>query len=390
MIDARRTSTWISRVIRQSGSEQLRVDGSITYNRLFDVGYTIDLDRAAALLGESTRGRVRPAREEARAIQIQNPPLLVALGTSEVTIDGTACSATLSAHLFDFAVCSIQLRIELPAGASWATMVQLGNGVERASDVASVAEQAMQTLTARFAAAIERPRIDAITEEYRVFRIDRLERNQDENGRPAAETVTEDELASLLIGEKRPLSVTARRELMPYRFSYYDDDLVVLTWESALVVEPHVDNHDVEYVLEFANAQLLELRIFDRQLDADLPSLYDRVEVARARRLWMGERFRTVLSELQTRLADMTETTERVENALKLTNDVYLARIYSAGLELFREQEWRRGLERKLGILRETYTMLNSEAQVARAEVLEVAIVVLIVAELVLALLVRH
>ena len=86
----------------------------------------------------------------------------------------------------------------------------------------------------------------------------------------------------------------------------------------------------------------------------------------------------------------MTETTERVENALKLTNDVYLARIYSAGLELFREQEWRRGLERKLGILRETYTMLNSEAQVARAEVLEVAIVVLIVAELVLALLVRH
>jgi hypothetical protein len=377
-------------MIGPSSGEQLRVDGNVTYNRLFDVGYSIDLDRAAAVLGDSTRGRVRPAREEARAIQIQNPPLLVALGTSDVMVDGAPRSAGVSAHLFDFGVCSIQMRIELPVGSRWSTMVHLGNGIDHASDAALVAEQALHALTGRIAGAIERPRVAPLTEEYRVYRVDRLERDHDDDAKPAAEKVTDDELAALLIGERRPLSVTARRELMPYRFSYYDDDLVVLTWESALVVEPNVENRDVEYVLEFANAQLLELRLFDRQLDADLPSLYDRVEIARARRPWMGERFRSVLSELQTRVADMTETTERVENALKLTNDVYLARVYSAGLDLFREQEWRRGLERKLGILRETYSMLNSEAQVARAEVLEIAIVVLIVAELVLGIFVRH
>ena len=375
-------------MIRQS-SDQLNVEGSITYNRLFDVGYSVDLDRAAGLLGERTRGRVRPAREEARAIQIQNPPLLVALAANELIIDGVSHPAIVTAHLFDFGVCSIQLRIVLPDGATWSSMVQLGNGIDRASNAAAVAERAMQTLTDQIGTAIERPRIAPLTEEYRVFRVDRLERNHGENGRPAAEKVTDDELAALLIGEQKPLTVTARRELMPHRFSYHDDDLVVMTWESALVVEPNTGNHDVEYLLEFANAQLLELRIFDRQLDADLPSLYDRVAVARTRRPWMGERFRSVLSELQTRVADMTETTERVDNALKLTNDVYLARIYSAGLELFREQEWRRGLDRKLGILRETYSMLNSEAQVARAEVLEIAIVVLIVAELVLGILAR-
>jgi uncharacterized Rmd1/YagE family protein len=93
------------------------------------------------------------------------------------------------------------------------------------------------------------------------------------------------------------------------------------------------------------------------------------------------------LSDLQTRVADITETAERVENALKVTNDVYLARIYAAALELFREQAWRHGIERKLGILRETYAMLNSEAQAARAELLEIAIVLLIVAELILAVL---
>ena len=73
-----------------------------------------------------------------------------------------------------------------------------------------------------------------------------------------------------------------------------------------------------------------------------------------------------------------------MENALKVTNDVYLARIYAAALELFREAAWRRGIERKLRILRETYAMLNTESQAARAELLEVAIVILIVAELVM------
>jgi len=37
----------------------------------------------------------------------------------------------------------------------------------------------------------------------------------------------------------------------------------------SLVVEPDLHDEDVEYVLEFANAQLLELRVFDALLDAE-------------------------------------------------------------------------------------------------------------------------
>jgi hypothetical protein len=128
--------------------------------------------------------------------------------------------------------------------------------------------------------------------------------------------------------------------------------------------------------------------MYDQRLDADLPALYDRAEAARARRSpRLAGRFRAVLSDLQTRVADITETVERVENAIKVTNDVYLARIYGAALELFRERAWRSGIDRKLAILRETYAMLNGEAQTARAELLEIAIIVLIVVELVLGVL---
>jgi uncharacterized Rmd1/YagE family protein len=78
-----------------------------------------------------------------------------------------------------------------------------------------------------------------------------------------------------------------------------------------------------------------------------------------------------------------------VDNALQVTEDVYLARIYAAALELFRVGTVSAAVDRKLAIIRDTYTALYDEASSSRAEILEIAIVVLIVVELVLALLRR-
>jgi hypothetical protein len=366
--------------------DDVRVDGAATVYRLYDVGYAIDLDRAADVLGGATRGRVRPKRLEARAIQIRNPPLFASLGSFDVAIGNEPRRATLSAHLFDFGVCSLQLRIPLAPGIPLSALEDFAAALDAASAPPALMDGELRTFLERIAPAVERPGVAPLSEEYKVFRVDRI---TDDGGEteltPAAKCFSEEQLVAILVGERRRLSAAALRELVPHRFSYYEDDLTVLTWESALIVQPRVEDHDVEYVLEFANAQLLELRMFDLQLDAELPKLYDRVEAARARRRpALASRFRAVLSDLQTRVADVTETVERVENALKVTNDVYLARVYAAALELFREEAWRRGIERKLGILRETYAMLNTESQAARMELLEAAVVLPIVAELVL------
>jgi hypothetical protein len=369
--------------------EDVRLEGSATVYRLVDVGYAIALDRAAVLLGESTRGRALPAGADARALEIRNPPLIATLGTFEVMVRSTSCPASLTANLFNFGVCSLRLNVQVPPDISWSALAEFASGLEASPDPVAIFDRELPPLLERIAPATERARLAPVSEEYRIYRIDRLVGTDGERIKgPPLELVSDEQLVSLLVGERRRLSTTARRELAPYRFSYYEDDLTVLTWESALVVEPRQEDRDVEFVLEFANAQLLELRLFDSQLDAELPNLYDRVEAARTRsRPRLAGRFRAVLSDLQTRVADVTETVERVENALKVTNDVYLARVYAAALDLFREQAWRRGVERKLGILRETYVMLNSEAQASRAELLEIAIVVLIVAELVVGLL---
>jgi hypothetical protein len=369
----------------------LRVDGAAIVYRLHDVGYEIKLDQALDLLAGSAPARVRPVRGEAQALQIANPPLTVILGHERVALPGLGepRDAEVSARIFDFGVVSLRLRIDAPADLPWGEFVRFGHAVDVGTDLTALFAHHLRLLTERIAPAVERRAVAAQSEDYVVFRVNAL---RDAGGEAASPAQLDDAaVAPLLLAESRPLSEDARRELLPHRFSYYADDLAILTWDNALVVEPRPDDADVQYILEFANAQLLELRYYDAVLDAELPAMYDRIADARrglGRLLRRG--YAGLLGELQARVADSTELVERAENSLKVTDDVYLARVYAAALDIFRARAWRAGIDRKLGIVRDTYAMLNGEAQAARAEALEVAIVALIVIEIVLALVLRH
>ncbi len=373
---------------RLSPAAGLRVTGGAVVYRLFDVGYEIHLDRALALLAGNTPGRERPLRGEAQAMQIANPPVGVTLGDERVVIDGRAHDATMSARIFDFGVVSLRLRVDAPPSVEWEQYWRFGNAVDVGTDLTPLFQQHLGTLFERITPAIERPAIAPVSEDYIVFRIRRLE---DAGGRiAAADALGDDDIIPLLLNESRQLSAAARRELLPHRFSYYADDLTILTWDNALVLEPVAEDTDVQYILEFANAQLLELRFYDAVLDKELTRMYDRIAEARAKPgRFFRRRFTHLLTRLLSIVADSTELVERAENSLKVTDDVYLARIYSAALEIFRARAWRAGIDRKLAIIRDTYSMLNAEGQAARGEALELAIVLLFVLEIVLASFVR-
>jgi hypothetical protein len=359
-----------------------RVEGSAIVYRLFDVGYEIHLARAFEILSTNAPERARPLRGEGQAIQIKNPPVTVTLGIERVSIDGREVDAEVSARIFDFGVVSLRLRVPAPPRVTWMEYADFGNAVDVRTDLTPLFLRHLDALVTRMAPAIERRSVAAVTEDYVVFRITGF--SGPEGGESSAEILRDEDVAPLLLNERRPLSHMALRELLPNRFSYFSDDLAILTWDNALVVEPAAEDTDIQYILEFANAQLLELRVYDALLDAQLPMMYSRVAGARRGGLArIIRRYAPLLGDLQTLVADSTEVVERVENSLKVTDDVYLARVYSAALDIFRGRVWRSGIDRKLAIIRETYSMLNDEAQASRAEALEVAIVLLIVAELV-------
>ncbi len=366
----------------------LVVDGDAVVYRLYDVGYEIRLDEVLDRLATQAPARVRPVRGEAQALQITNPPLTVILGVEEVVLGGVRTPVEVSARIFDFGVASLRAHLAAPPSAGWGAFTAWGQALDDATVLRTLLDGHVRSLLDRIRPAIERPALAPVTEDYIVFRLARL---VDAHGTAVAPARLHDALvAPLLLNEPRPLAPGALRELLPHRFSYTADDLAIVTWDNALVVEPGALDSDVQYILEFANAQLLELRYYDAVLDAELPRMYERIAAQRgggSGRLLLSRRLAPVLGDLQRLVADSTELVERVENALKVTDDVYLARVYGAALELFRGRAWRAGIDRKLGIIRDTYAMLNDEATAARSEALEMAIVLLIVLELVLPLL---
>ena len=353
--------------------------GSVTALRLYDVAYEIDLARVEHEVPAGTPTRVRLAQAKAKAISYGEPPIVMSLGRAGLDVDGGPVEAEVTARVYDFGTVAISFRIAAD-GLAWASFEKLVNGAAIALNRGTAWSEPLERVRTLIAPALDRPTTTGVEEDYVVATVTAFDR-----ALSAEEVLARVDVAKLLSGETRALSDGAREDLMRKRFSWYTDDLVVLAWDRAFVVEPRGDS-DVADVLEVANAQLLELRYYDALLDAELPRMYERIEQARAAFGALSRRrYADLARRIQTRVAEVTEIAERVDNALIVTEDVYLARVYGAALELFRVPQWQVAVDRKLAIMRETYGALFHEAATARAEYLEAAIVLLIVLEIVLA-----
>lgn len=367
---------------------ELRVaSGSIVAYRLFDIAYAIDLPAAEKLWTERSRApgtRARLSATPPEAVAFGVPPVELALEPVSLTLGAGPVRAEIIVRFYDFGVVTFAVRV--PAGdLAWSDYAERMNEVDRTlredGADAGVWGRLLDEVQRLFAPAFVRPAKSAVEEDYLIGIVSAF------NETLTAEAVQRRiDLASLLSGERRALSEGARQDLLRQRFSYYTDDLVVLTWDRAFIYEPRQDS-DVADVLEVANAQLVEMRYYDELLDAELPRMYDLIEqTQRATRLLASRRFADLARRLSGLVAEVTELTERVDNALKVTEDVYLARVYAAALDLFRVSVVGAAVDRKLAIIRETYAALYQEASAARAELMEAIIVVLILVEIVLAL----
>jgi hypothetical protein len=361
-------------------------EGQVRALRLFDLSYEIDLKRAEELwqrraLGVSTRSRL--AGTPAKAVSFSVPPLAFELGTVTFTVGGAPMTAAAAVRLYDFGIAALSLRLPV-VDLTWSQFTQLVNQTDHAIGPATdtaIWDDLLAQLRDVLREALDRPTDTPLQEDYLIALVDAF----DEPVTAGALNERAD-LVPLLSGSDRPLSDSARRDLLRQSFSYHPDDLAVITWDRAFIYEPRPED-DVADVLEMANAQLLEIRTYDEMLDDELPRMRDLVEAARRRtNLFASRRYARLARRLYTLVAEVSELTERLDNALQVTEDVYLARVYEAAMELFRVPNVSAAVDRKLAIIRETYTALHSEAAGVRAEMLEIAILVLIAVEIILSL----
>jgi hypothetical protein len=194
------------------------------------------------------------------------------------------------------------------------------------------------------------------------------------------------ELAKLLAGETdaRATSSFQEREIGEFADAYLEDDLVVIGTTSALIVEPS-GAHDVPDVIEVARAQVAQLRYSDESLDRELGQACRDFERHRAL-LAVWSPHGPAVRRLSRRLVELTEFTERIDNALRVVADEYLSRVYKKAVRRFAIPMLKDRVAHKQRLVAEIYSVLRDEVQMMRSFVLEIAIVVLIVTEVVLAL----
>lgn len=358
--------------------------GQIIVLRLFDVAYEIDLKQAESVWaqrthGASTRGRL--VGTPAKAVSFGVPPLKLDLGPVTLDIAGHAVQALASVRLYDFGIAAFSMRLPV-RDMGWDAFTCLANDVCQAIGLTSTSplwDGLLDRLHSQIVDTLVRPTAFPLQEDYLIAVVEAFD--EPVTAKALLERL---DLVPLLSGQGRALSEGARRDLLEHHFSYFVDDLAVVTWDRAFLYEPQGET-DVADVLEIANAQLLEMRGYDEMLDAELPRMRAMIHAERKRASFLAaRRYARLARRLHGVVAEVSELTERVDNALQVTEDVYLARVYAAAMDLFRVPNVTAAVDRKLSIVRDTYMALHSEAAGARAELLEMAVLLLILVEVIL------
>jgi hypothetical protein len=356
---------------------ELRVRGRVVALFAFDVAAEIDLQSIPSVL-RPERSQIIRRRPAPDYVNYARPPVDVALGEREVELCGEKERAALSARLFDFGAVSVALALGLDAPL--AALPAMAQEIARA-DFPALARRALQDLVQEIQPAFRELGLNELVEDYYIFELRTLEPGT------SAQALLRDHasvLAATLSMDPAPLSPQQIEESLRDAVSYSPDDLVVAEWGGALVCDAH--GGDTLAVLEYLNVQLLEMRFLDARLDRALAE-FSR-EVYRAETLWRAVRgpYRSAIRALSELMVDVLSLSERVENAVKLAPDVYLARVHRRCAARLGLPTWERIVQSKLEAVRHLTTILTERAAARRAEALEITIITLIGVEILLAL----
>ncbi len=352
------------------------VSGWFTGFFLYDVAEAIDLKTVATLIGTTESGGMAPRPPAPLYIQYANVP---------VTVDGRDVDAAgvdgwrVRFKAFDYGVVSVALTRPLPS--TWDAMLAEGLAWHDDPALAASAERSCRAFLRHVDTALEKRRDVLLAEDYLVFSTTRIE------GIASAEALLQahgEALAQLLRGEREPLSAQEREEVLRHRMSYLATDVVIPTWNAAFIFDTDAGARGVLEILEFANSQLLEFRYYDGLLDGELARIYAKLERPGWGHGRFSRRFTRAARQVHSLFIEVNELTDKTENALKVAGDVYAARLFNLAGARLGLDHWKGTVREKLKTLDDIYRFAVEQTAMARGELLELTIVLILMFELVL------
>jgi hypothetical protein len=341
---------------------------------VFDVADTIALERLVSVAGEGVAAAPLQLRREASSgfIEFPRPPIVARLpaGSSEITV---------RAKVYEYGVVSI--RLSLSFSGPWSGFAAFTRRLRNDKELEALARAGLERTLAEIGPALDDPH-PPLVEDYFIFEVESF----------VAPVLARDlleeyasSLASLVLCEERPLNELEQQEALKAHFSYFNDDLAVVQWDTAFVYDRRESAAAMSDILEFANTQLVELRTYDKRLDDELDTIY-KLDYSAGHRFGRKQAQGSA-DRLRYLIVDILELTDRANNSLKIIGDAYYARLYRAAAGRLGLRDWQQQIDTKLQSINEMYRFFTDQAQAARSEFLEAVVVVLIAVEIVLGVL---
>lgn len=349
----------------------------------FDVGYEVSLERLSAMMATTPVQPLSRKKQTPTYLQYSRPPQILHLG---IATGHFAAPGNILATVFDFGAVSISYRWNLAQAEAplLDDLPQISHDLYHIN-LETHAKEQVESLMLKIEPAIVRPKLADLIEDYYLFVIEKLD-----------EPLTAEELvanhrtplAQTLRFEKTRLSRSQQTEALAQSISYYEQDVTLVDWNAAVIYDP--DYEDTASVLELLNVELLEARYIDRQLDKRITEY---AGLVRKRIEWpipLRTPYRQAIEDLAELRLESALLSERVDNALKLVGDLFLARLHSAAAQRFYLQEWETIISRKLEIISEFHQLLNDRLHTVQSQTLELIVILLILVEVVLPFIGRH
>jgi hypothetical protein len=347
------------------------VQGSVLALLLYDVCEEIRLEDLRKILGART---VTPSPKTAapELIRFARPPVVEPLGEL-VLGEGERVNGQIK--YYDYGVVSVIL--ELPFNGEWDTLTQLSSRWMWDPEFERRARAALKQKLGRAEPALIKPYKDWLIEDYFIFQLRAVA-----GVTTAAELIAKHgaQIAQIVRGETTPLGDSERNEVLQSSVSYYVNDVAFIGWNSALVFDTASGAQTACELLEYANSQLLEFRHYDELLTQQLEGVYKSLQKGTgALARWRLAREAT---RLQSVLVEVTQLTERADNAIKFLSDMFSARLYRMAAVRVGVVDYKNLVNRKLETAEDLYRFMMDQFYQGRAFILEFIVVIILVIEL--------
>ncbi len=361
-----------------------RLVGEVVYLYAYDIAYELKRYPKPNLLGQPVATfSVDSSKRSPRQLFFYRPQMVRLPPVEKLTEQGMIRFHS-TVKLMEVGAISVTIRVPFDV-ADISELVayhdlRFSDGRSIHDEARALAEQVRQEILPY----LQRPRPGLSDEEaYTVFCL-----HTPDNGQPFdAESYLHQhrrEIAAVLT-EEQDRSLLSEQECMESThqwLAYSRQDLAVLDWDAALVVDDPKQFDSTLYVIELANLQLTELEAYDRLLDEVVDRAYTDVAGGRIRQ-WGG---RWTQRELRVIRVDLAKMVDEMGNISKFFGDYHAGRLYQSLATRFHLADWQRTIDHKMSTLDHIYQLLTSDRMNLWMLLLEATIVFLILFDIVKAM----